>query len=237
MRSEPDRTAATVLVVEDEAALSGVVQAYLARAGFDIASASSGPAAVEAARTLSPDVIILDLGLPGLDGLEVMRRIRAFSDCYVLITTARSEEVDRLVGLSVGADDYLTKPFSVRELVARVQAVLRRPRAEPGTQRSDAVSSFGELEIDTAAQEVRLAGRPLPLTPTERGLLMTLARRPGQAFSRRQLMEAVWGDSWIGDDHLVDVHIANLRRKLDETADSARFVSTVRGFGYRMGKG
>lgn len=226
-----------VLVVEDEAALSDVVQAYLVKAGYATASARSGPEAVEMARTLSPDVIVLDLGLPGLDGLEVMRRIRTFSDCYVLITTARSEEVDRLVGLSVGADDYLTKPFSVRELVARVQAVLRRPRADSGTASSDTVRTFGELEIDTAAQEVRLASRPLPLTPTERGLLMTLALSPGQAFSRRQLMEAVWGDSWIGDDHLVDVHIANLRRKLDESAESARFVTTVRGIGYRMGKG
>ena len=236
MRSEADRTAAMVLIVEDEAALSDVVQAYLAKAGYATASARSGPEAVEAARTMSPDVIVLDLGLPGLDGLEVMRRIRAFSDCYVLITTARSEEVDRLVGLSVGADDYLTKPFSVRELVARVQAVLRRPRVESGNA-SGMVRTFGELEIDTAAQEVRLAGRAIPLTPTERGLLMTLAHRPGQAFSRRQLMEAVWGDSWIGDDHLVDVHIANLRRKLDESAESARFVTTVRGIGYRMGEG
>ena len=226
-----------VLVVEDEAALSDVVQAYLAKAGYATASARSGPEAVEMARALAPDVIVLDLGLPGLDGLEVMRRIRTFSDCYVLITTARSEEVDRLVGLSVGADDYLTKPFSVRELVARVQAVLRRPRADSGTASSDTVRTFGELEIDTAAQEVRLASRPLPLTPTERGLLMTLALSPGQAFSRRQLMEAVWGDSWIGDDHLVDVHIANLRRKLDESAESARFITTVRGIGFRMGKG
>lgn len=226
-----------VLVVEDEVALSDVVRAYLAKAGYETASARNGRDAVELARTLSPDVVILDLGLPGLDGLEVMRRIRAFSDCYVLITTARSEEVDRLVGLSVGADDYLTKPFSVRELIARVQAVLRRPRAESGAPAPITVHTFGELEIDSAAQEVRLAGQPVPLTPTERGLLMTLAHSPGQAFSRRQLMEAVWGDSWIGDDHIVDVHIANLRRKLDETADSARFVTTVRGIGYRMGKG
>lgn len=237
MRSESARAAATVLVVEDEVALSDVVQAYLVKAGYATGTARSGPEAVEVARALSPDVIILDLGLPGLDGLEVMRRIRAFSDCYVLITTARSEEVDRLVGLSVGADDYLTKPFSVRELVARVQAVLRRPRGEPGTAPSGTVRAFGELELDTAAQEVRLAGQPVPLTPTERGLLMTLARRPGQVFSRHQLMEAVWGGSWIGDDHLVDVHIANLRRKLDETAGSARYVTTVRGIGYRMGKG
>ena len=237
MRSEVDRVAAMVLVVEDEAALSNVVQAYLAKAGYETASARSGPEAVEMARTLSPDVIVLDLGLPGLDGMEVMRRIREFSDCYVLITTARSEEVDRLVGLSVGADDYLTKPFSVRELVARVQAVLRRPRGEHGMASTSTVRTFGELEIDTAAQEVRLAGRALPLTPTERGLLVTLAHSPGQAFSRRQLMEAVWGDTWIGDDHLVDVHIANLRRKLEETAETARFVTTVRGIGYRMGKG
>ncbi|GAA4522752.1 response regulator transcription factor [Brachybacterium paraconglomeratum] len=226
-----------VLVVEDEAALSDVVQAYLAKAGYATAGARSGLEAVERVRALSPDVIILDLGLPDLDGLEVLRRIRAFSDCYVLITTARSEEVDRLVGLSVGADDYLTKPFSVRELVARVHAVLRRPRVESGIASSGTVLTFGALEIDATAQEVRLAGRPLPLTPIERGLLMTLSHSPGQAFSRRQLMEIVWGDSWVGDDHLVDVHIANLRRKLDETAEYPRFVITVRGIGYRMGKG
>lgn len=226
-----------VLVVEDEVALSDVIQAYLVKAGYATASARSGPEAVETARSMSPDVVILDLGLPGLDGLEVMRRIRAFSDCYVLITTARSEEVDRLVGLSVGADDYLTKPFSVRELVARVQAVLRRPRTEAGGQASGTVRRFGALEIDTAAQEIRRAGLPVSLTPTERGLLMTLAHRPGQAFTRRQLMNAVWGDTWVGDDHLVDVHIANLRRKLEESAESARYVTTVRGIGYRMGKG
>ncbi|MGP9843175.1 response regulator [Brachybacterium sp. 107] len=237
MRSGADRAAAMVLVVEDEAALSDVVQAYLTRAGYATTTARSGPEAVGLARTMSPDVIILDLGLPGLDGLEVMRRIRAFSDCYVLITTARTEEVDRLVGLSVGADDYLTKPFSVRELVARVQAVLRRPRAVPGAASTSTVRRFGALEIDTTAQEVRLAGAPVPLTPTERGLLMTLAHRPGQAFSRGQLLELVWGDRWNGDDHLVDVHIANLRRKLGESAESPRFVTTVRGIGYRMGKG
>ncbi|MGP4977096.1 response regulator [Brachybacterium tyrofermentans] len=237
MRSESDRAAVMVLVVEDEVALSDVIQAYLATAGYATASARSGPEAVELARIVSPDVIILDLGLPGLDGLEVMRRIRAFSDCYVLITTARTEEVDRLIGLSAGADDYLTKPFSVRELVARVQAVLRRSRSEFEAPDRRTVRTFGDLEIDMTAHEVRLAGRPVPLTPTERGLLMTLADRPGQAFSRRQLMETVWGDGWVGDDHIVDVHIANLRRKLEETAESARYVTTVRGIGYRMGKG
>src|SRR5699024_6980003 len=161
MRRNSDRGPEMAPDVEEAAQRPDQFQAYRVKAGYETASARSGPEAVELARTLSPDVIVLDLGLPGLDGMEVMRRIRTFSDCYVLITTARSEEVDRLVGLSVGADDYLTKPFSVRELVARVQAVLRRPRADSGTASSDTVRTFGELEIDTAAQEVRLASRPL----------------------------------------------------------------------------
>lgn len=227
-----------ILVVEDEEALAGVVRSYLHRAGHRTAEARTGPAAVLAARDLGPDVIVLDLGLPGLDGLEVIRRIRAFSDCYVLITTARAQEPDRLAGLAEGADDYLVKPFSVRELVARVEAVLRRPRAIDGTAPPVAPTfAVGGLEIDEAAQQVRLEGRELALTPTERGLLLTLARRPAQVFTRRQLLESVWGDTWLGDDHLVDVHIANLRRKLDESAATPRFVTTVRGVGYRMGKG
>lgn len=165
MKSEPARSAVMGFVVEDEVA--DVVKAYLAKAGYATASARSGPDAVHIAQILAPDVVILDLGLPGLDGVEVVRRIRDFSDCYMLITTTRTEEVDRLVGLSAGADDYLTKPFSVRELVARVQTVLRRPRSESEAPDLPTARTFGELEIDTTAHEVRLAGHPAPLTPTE----------------------------------------------------------------------
>ncbi|MCA1781353.1 MAG: response regulator [Dermatophilaceae bacterium] len=228
-----------VLVVEDEKALAGMVAAYLSRAGYETSVVHTGPEAVEAARTLSPDVVILDLGLPGFDGIEVCRQIRTFSDCYILVVTARKDEIDTLIGLSVGADDYITKPFSVRELVARVQAVLRRPRtgSAPVGVSGQPAWEFGDLRVDPAAHEVRLGDNPVSLTPTERDLLITLAARPSMAFSRRQLIDEVWGGGWVGDEHLVDVHIAHLRRKLGDDPDTARYVVTVRGIGYRMGKG
>ncbi len=231
--------AASVLVVEDEQALAGMVAAYLSRAGYRAAVVHTGPDAVRAAREQSPDVVVLDLGLPGLDGIEVCRQIRTFSDCYVIVLTARTSEVDKLIGLSVGADDYLTKPFSVRELVARVQTVLRRPRAgaPARTHQQEPVWIFGDLRVDSAGRQVHLAGESLALTPTERDILIALAARPGLAFSRRQLIQQVWGDGWVGDEHIVDVHIAHLRRKLGDDPDTGTYVSTVRGVGYRMGKG
>jgi DNA-binding response OmpR family regulator len=231
--------AARVLVVEDEKALADMVAAYLSRAGHETSVVHTGPEAVELARTLSPDVVILDLGLPGLDGIEVCRQIRTFSDCYVLVVTARKDEVDTLIGLSVGADDYVTKPFNVRELVARVQAVLRRPRTGGpghGTPQK-AAWEFGDLRVDADAREVRVGSEPVSLTPTERDLLITLAARPTMAFSRRQLIDEVWGGGWVGDEHLVDVHIAHLRRKLGDDPDTSRYIVTVRGVGYRMGRG
>ena len=227
-----------VLVVDDERALAAVIASYLTRAGHQVSQAHTGPEALDQARAEDPDVIVLDLGLPGLDGIEVCRQIRTFTDCYVIVVTARKDEIDTLIGLSVGADDYVTKPFSVRELVARVQTVLRRPRT--GTSRAhrqEPVWVFGELHVDSVGQQVHLAGDPVALTPTERDLLMTLAERPTMAFSRRQLIDEVWGDDWVGDEHLVDVHIAHLRRKLGDDPDTARYISTVRGIGYRMGKG
>lgn len=227
-----------VLVVEDERTLAGMVAAYLSRAGFETAVVHTGIAAVDAVRENEPDVVILDLGLPGLDGIEVCRQIRTFSDCYILITTARKEEIDTLIGLSVGADDYLTKPFSVRELVARVQTVLRRPRtgSRAHAQKDATVWSFGNLRVDPVGHEVHLGGEPVALTPTERDLLITLASRPAVAFTRGQLIEEVWGAGWVGDEHLVDVHIAHLRRKLRDDPDTARYITTVRGVGYRMGR-
>jgi DNA-binding response OmpR family regulator len=227
---------ARVLVVEDEQSLAKVVASYLQRDGYDVEYAFDGPSAVAAARRFDADVVVLDLGLPGLDGIEVCRQIRTFSDCYVLMLTARNEEVDKLVGLGVGADDYVTKPFSPRELVARVRAMLRRPRAAPGPGEAPP-RVFGPLHIDVAAREVSVDGEPVPLTRTEFDILAALSARPRMAFSRRALIEAVWGDAWVGDEHLVDVHIGHLRRKLGDEPSTPRFVQTVRGIGYRMGVG
>lgn len=227
------------LVVDDELPLAEVVASYLEREQFEAVVAGNGVDAIAVARDLDPDVVILDLGLPGIDGLEVCRQLRTFSDAYVVMLTARDTELDTVLGLTVGADDYITKPFSVRELVARVQTVLRRPRtanAAPGPTRQPA-RQFGDLLVDSNAHEVRLGGDPVALTPTERDLLITLAARPTMAFSRRQLIDEIWGGGWVGDEHLVDVHIAHLRRKLGDDPDTARYVVTVRGIGYRMGKG
>jgi DNA-binding response OmpR family regulator len=224
------------LVVDDEPPLVQVVSGYLAREGFDVITATDGESAVAAAREHCPDVVVLDLMLPGIDGVEVCRRIRSFSDAYVIMLTAKSDEVDKLVGLSVGADDYLTKPFSPRELVARIRAMLRRPRA-PTTTADQAVRRFGVLEVDPAGREVRVAGQAVELTRTEFDLLDTLSAQPRVAFSRRQLLEHVWGGDWYGDDHVIDVHVGNLRRKLGDDATQPHYIRTVRGVGYRMGAG
>lgn len=225
------------LVVEDEETIAGLVRSYLERDGFEVTLVRDGLEAVASARATDPDVVVLDLGLPGLDGVEVCRRIRTFSDCYVLMLTARADEVDTLIGLSVGADDYMTKPFSPREVVARVAAMLRRPRAPRAPSAPAGGRAFGSLRIDPVGREVWLDGEPVDLTRTEFDVLATLADHPEQAFSRRQLIERVWGGTWVGDEHLVDVHVAHLRRKLGDDAGQARFVRTVRGFGYRMGTG
>lgn len=224
----------TVLVVDDEIALAGVVAGYLEREGFQVVQAHDGPTAVELADSLRPDLIVLDVMLPGFDGVEVCRRIRHFTDAYVIMLTARDEEVDKIVGLSVGADDYLVKPFSPRELIARVQAMLRRPRSTPA---SPAVSTLGDLVLDEESRTVTVAGNPVQLTRTEFDLLATMAARPRLAFSRRQLIDEVWGSDWYGDEHLVDVHIGHLRRKLGDDATEPRYVRTVRGVGYGLGPG
>ena len=226
----------TVLVVDDERTLVDLISTYLSREGFTVVGAYDGPSAVELARTQRPDVIVLDLMLPGMDGLEVCRQLRQFSDAYVLMLTARSDEVDRIVGLTVGADDYVTKPFSPRELVARVHALLRRPRTSPAATPAGVgpVLRFGELTIDAGAHEVTLGGEVIALTPHEFELLAALAARPGQVFTRDQLLERVWGGDFYGDEHVVDVHVSNLRRKLDGGATRPRYVETVRGVGYRF---
>lgn len=228
-----------VLVVDDEKPLTAVVASYLERDGFEVTQAYDGQTAVDLAREVDPDVVVLDLGLPGVDGIEVCRVLRTFSDCYVVMLTARSEEVDKLIGLSVGADDYVTKPFSPRELVARVHVMLRRPRTTAGRPQrgEDPPREFGRLLVDPAGREAFLDGRLVPLTRTEFDVLEALSARPKLAFSRRRLIEAVWGQSWVGDEHLVDVHIGHLRRKLGDDAAAPRFIRTVRGVGYRMGDG
>lgn len=225
-----------VLVVEDEAPIRRVIVGYLQREGFEVSEAADGLTAVELARDVGPDVIVLDLGLPGIDGVEVCRAVRTFSDAYVVMLTARADEIDKLIGLSVGADDYLTKPFSPRELIARVRAMLRRPRTEPEPI-EDLVRRFGDLALDPQAREVTLAGRIVELTRTEFDILDVLSSEPRRVFSRHALVQDVWGADWYGDDHLVDVHIAHIRAKLDDDSAAPRYVSTVRGVGYRMGPG
>lgn len=226
------------MVVEDEASLAKVLASYLERDGFDVSIVHDGVEAVTAAREVDPDLIVLDLGLPGLDGVEVCRQVRTFSDAYIVMLTARSDEVDMLIGLSVGADDYMTKPYSPRELSARVRAMLRRPRTDRSRGPDEPeVRTFGPLSVDPLGREVWLAGGRVDLTRTEFDLLETLSGRPRMAWSRQQLIDAVWGPSWVGDEHLVDVHIGHLRRKLGDDAANPHFVRTVRGVGYRMGDG
>jgi two-component system alkaline phosphatase synthesis response regulator PhoP len=198
--------------------------------------AGDGSSALDLARQHAPEVVVLDLMLPGLDGLEVCRRLRTFSDAYVIMLTAKAEEIDRIIGLEVGADDYLTKPFSPRELVARVRAMLRRPRRSGAEAQSDVAppQRFGALLIDHARHEVRLDDTIVTLTSLEFALLTTLAAHPGRVFTRAQLLERVWGDDYFGDDHVVDVHIANLRKKLGDVPSVPQFIETVRGAGYRF---
>lgn len=217
-----------VVVVDDETPIRELVRSYLVRDGMEVFSAEDGASALEVIRQLSPDVVVLDLMLPRVDGIEVCRQLRTFSDAYVLMLTARDEEMDRIVGLSIGADDYMVKPFSPRELVARVRALLRRPRA----QRSSAPASG--MEVDPATRRVSVDGREVHLTNIEFALLEALARDPGVVLSRTQLLESVWGANFIGDDHVLDVHVGNLRRKLGDDSATPRFVETVRGIGFRM---
>jgi len=232
-------TARRAVVVDDEQALARLVAGYLERDGFEVSVTHDGAQAVEVLREVDPDVVVLDLGLPGLDGIEVCRQLRTFSDCYVIMLTARAEEVDTLIGLSVGADDYMTKPFSPRELMARVAVLLRRPR-RPATAVAAAARpavEVGALRLDVDAREVHLEDRLVPLTRTEFDVLAALASGPGRVFSRRALIEEVWGANWVGDEHLVDVHVLHVRQKLGDSAERQQFVRTVRGVGYRIGTG
>jgi DNA-binding response OmpR family regulator len=225
-----------VLVVDDEVPLTGVVGSYLVREGFEVSVAHSGPDAVDMARAQRPDLIVLDVMLPGFDGIEVCRQVRTFTDTYIIMLTARDSEVDKVLGLSMGADDYLVKPFSPRELIARVHAMLRRPRVAVDLGPQDALT-VGGLVIDPESRDVRVDGQIVDLTRTEFDLLAAMAARPRAALTRRQLIDAVWGPEWFGDEHVVDVHVGHVRTKLGDDANEPRFVRTVRGVGYGMGPG
>ena len=225
------------LLCDDAPDLRMVLEPLLVREGFEVKVASEGTTAVDLAASFDPDVVIMDVVLPGIDGREACRRIRQFSDAYLLILSAKNTEIDKVVGLSIGADDYVTKPFSPNELIARLRAMLRRPRrAGRGVAYGGeaTVRTFGALTIDTAAREVTVEGGDVELTRIEFDLLATLCSRPRQVFSRTQLLELVWGPNWYGDTHVVDVHMSNLRRKLGDRERETPFILTVRGVGFRL---
>ena len=223
-----------ILVVDDEPPLVQLVASYLRREGYDVFTSGDGLAALEMVRTVNPDVVVLDVMLPGVDGFEVLRQMRAFSDAYVIMLTARAEEIDRIVGLSVGADDYMVKPFSPRELVARVKALLRRPRV---ASRDEGRLELGELVIDRPTHTVSLRGQVVALTAIEFDLLATLADERGVVLSRQRLLDRVWGMDYVGDEHVVDVHLTNLRRKLSDDPANPKFIETIRGVGFRFRPG
>jgi two-component system, OmpR family, alkaline phosphatase synthesis response regulator PhoP len=221
----------TVLVVDDEPTILNTTQAYLEREGYTVHTALDGLTALKAARAFQPALVVLDIMLPGMDGLEVLRRLRQESDVYVLMLTARADETDKVVGLTVGADDYLTKPFSPRELVARVKAILRRDR---GVGPGEPALVFSRLRVDPAARQAWKEDQLLDLTPIEFDLLHTLALNRGRVLSREQLIEQVWGYDYYGDERIVDVHIGRLRKKLEDDPSDPRLIATVRGVGYRF---
>ena len=230
-----------ILVVDDEPSIRELLRAYLEADGFEVAVAGTGADALHQSLrdTASPDLVLLDVGLPDLDGLEVLRTLRRTSDVYVILVTARAEEVDRIVGLSVGADDYVTKPFSPREVVARVRTVLRRARppgdlSGPATADPDPVLAFEGLIIDQVRREITRDGAPVTLSALEFDLLRALARSPGRVFSRAQLLEEVWGYDFYGDERVVDVHVRSIRKALADDATDPRLIATVRGVGYKL---
>jgi DNA-binding response OmpR family regulator len=223
----------TILVVDDEPRIAQLARDYLEHAGFAVRIAATGEAALQAVRRDRPDLVVLDLGLPGLDGLDVTRAIRRESNLPVIMLTARDDELDKLLGLELGADDYLTKPFSPRELVARVRAVLRRVDAGAGHAADDVIRA-GDLTMDVPRMRTELGGRSIDLTPTEFTLLAALARQPGRIFTRSQLLDAVHGVAFESYERAIDTHIKNLRRKLEPDPRRPAHVLTVYGVGYRL---
>lgn len=222
-----------ILVVDDSPKIVEVLDAYLRAEGYDVMTAADGPSALEAVKARRPDLALLDIMLPGIDGLELTRRLQHDYDLPIILVTARIEEIDRLIGLEVGADDYIGKPFSPREVVARVKAVLRRIDRTVSDEPADVLRVDG-LVIDPSGRSVELDGEPVALTRTEFDLLATLAAHPGRVYSRMQLMEAGQGVAYEGYERTIDAHVKNLRRKLDEDPKDPRFIQTVFGVGYKL---
>jgi len=218
-----------ILLIDDEVAILNLISAYLKPEGFEVFTATDGSSALQAARAYQPDIIVLDVMLPGMDGVEVLTRLRRESEVYVIMLTAKTEETDKIIGLSVGADDYVTKPFSPRELVARIKAALRRMRSD-GEARIGNILQYSHIRIDTGSRQVWVDSRPVELTQTEFDLLAALAEHRGMVLSREQLLEKVWGYDYFGDLRVVDVHLGHLRQKLGND----QLITTVRGVGYRF---
>lgn len=228
----------TVLIVDDEPSIRRVLSQYLTSEGHQVLQSATGAEALRLLGVLDApaaqiDLVILDIGLPDIDGLQVLSQLRRISSVYVMVVTARAEETDKLVGLNVGADDYVTKPFSVREIAARIKAVFRRMDASSGEGEDEAIR-VGDLAINLAAREVTIAGEPVELSALDFDLLTALATRPGRVWSRTQLLEKVWGYDFYGDERVVDVHIRTMRKALGDEAAEPRFIATVRGVGYKF---
>ncbi|OLV17283.1 response regulator transcription factor [Deinococcus marmoris] len=226
-----EKGARTILVVDDEPSVRKVAAAYLEREGFQVLTASDGLDGLQAAQAPGLALVVLDVMLPRLDGLEICKRLRAVSDVPIILLTARGEELDRVLGLELGADDYMVKPFSPRELVARVKAVLRRVSGEA----APAAVVYGNMRIDPVTRTARLAGQRLDLSALEFDLLYVLVKTPGRVFTRTELIERVWGEDFPGIDRVVDVHMVSLRKQLGESGQSPRLIHAVRGVGYRFG--
>jgi DNA-binding response OmpR family regulator len=232
--TQPGSGVFTVVVVEDTPDLADSIVEGMRREGFDAHSAGDAETGLDLVWQLSPDLVLLDVSLPGMDGLEACRRLREFSDAYVIMLTGHGSELDRLSGLGAGADDYMTKPFYPRELVARIGAMRRRPRVTVAAQKP---RRFGEMSIDLDTQKVTVGEEEVQLSRIEYRLLSALSASANHTVSREELLRQVWGEGWVGDDHLVDVHISNLRRKLGDVTDNPRYIKTVRGRGFAMGQG
>jgi DNA-binding response OmpR family regulator len=225
-------TSRRILIVDDETELRSMLRQYLTREGFDVAEAISGKEALDMVQRRQPDLILLDVGLPDIDGFEVLRTLRATSDTPVIMLTARDDEIDRVVGLSVGADDYVVKPFSPRELVARIQAVLRR--GSTGAQPADEILRFEGLTIDETSREVYAREERVELSALEFDLLVALARGPNRVFTRQQLLDQVWGWDYFGVERVVDVHVGSIRKVLGDDPSDPIYIATVRGIGYKF---
>ena len=223
-------TKAKILIVDDEPGILKLIRAYLEPEGYEVYTAEDGNAGLKAARTLDPDLVVLDVMLPGIDGVEVLTRLLRESDVYVILLTAKTEEMDRVVGLTVGADDYVTKPFSPRELTARIKAALRRIHSGSTTKNERNVLSFKHLHMDIDARKISVDDTPIELTAIEFDLLKSLAENNGRFLSREQLLENVWGESYFGELRVVDVHLGHVRKKLGRED----LIATVRGVGYRF---